>query len=442
MAFPRMRPVLRSRRWFRLLVLAVWWVLASAALTELAWRAFAWSRGDPHSRVRVEDAWRATLGELTDLPAADAQDVTARPPSARSVRLHPYVGFSRNPNGILLLEADDDDRPVELPLAPDPERFLVVVVGGSVAANFCRHGGAEILRERLESDALFRGRRIVVLNAAHGAYKQPQQLLGISYLESLGLGADAILNIDGFNETALAYENRVSRLSYSYPWVYHWRHLAEGSGRDPEALLRLGRIAVAREARRAALRSALAAGWARSAVLSVVVDRADRRREREVLAAEDAYRSLLSRNGVDSPTAVAPALGEDEALAGMADLWARGSELLSELASARGALYVHVLQPALPAPGGKPPSSAEAELLASARTWKRGAERGYPLLRERGAALAREGVGFHDLTEVFASIAATRYVDLVHFTRDGEREFAERVASAFLDTARARWGSP
>jgi len=43
----------------------------------------------------------------------------------------------------------------------------------------------------------------VTLCFSHEGYKQPQQLLVLSYFLSIGQPFDMVMNIDGFNEVAL-----------------------------------------------------------------------------------------------------------------------------------------------------------------------------------------------------------------------------------------------
>ncbi|MGV2341075.1 MAG UNVERIFIED_CONTAM: hypothetical protein LVR18_46165 [Planctomycetaceae bacterium] len=49
-------------------------------------------------------------------------------------------------------------------------------------------------------------------------YKQPQQLMALNYVLSLGGEFDAVLNIDGFNDGALSIlENAQPKASIAYP---------------------------------------------------------------------------------------------------------------------------------------------------------------------------------------------------------------------------------
>ena len=56
---------------------------------------------------------------------------------------------------------------------------------------------------------------------SHEGYKQPQQLLVLSYFLSIGQTFDLVVNIDGFNEVALSSLNHQRGLDISMPSAMH-----------------------------------------------------------------------------------------------------------------------------------------------------------------------------------------------------------------------------
>ena len=128
--------------------------------------------------------------------------------------VHPYLGYVFRPPEILQLNhlgerLRDPVSEFGFPYTSQSpvqkrtsERIIIGILGGSVAANFF-----DIGRQRFEVDlrqaGIFRDRELLFVNLAMGGYKQPQQLLVVSYLLALGAEFDVIINIDGFNEVAL-----------------------------------------------------------------------------------------------------------------------------------------------------------------------------------------------------------------------------------------------
>ena len=98
----------------------------------------------------------------------------------------------------------------------------ILVVGGSVASHLTRRTSIEeVLQAKLNLDATLKNQfpgGISVFNAAHGGYKQPQQLIIISTLLSAGYQFEGIINVAGFNEIALPIaENFPQRISTILP---------------------------------------------------------------------------------------------------------------------------------------------------------------------------------------------------------------------------------
>jgi hypothetical protein len=109
----------------------------------------------------------------------------------------------------------------DYPVARANDRQLLLgIFGGSVAAWFCQVGTERLVSE-LTSSGAYAGREIVPLCFAHEGYKQPQQLLILSYFLSIGQELDLAVNIDGFNEVALSPLNDARGSDISMPSVMH-----------------------------------------------------------------------------------------------------------------------------------------------------------------------------------------------------------------------------
>ena len=100
----------------------------------------------------------------------------------------------------------------DYPFARTNDRqFIIGIFGGSVGAFFCRVGSGRF-EDDLRQSASFKNKELVTLCFSHEGYKQPQQLLVLSYFLSIGQPFDLVVNIDGFNEVALG------RINDQYGW--------------------------------------------------------------------------------------------------------------------------------------------------------------------------------------------------------------------------------
>ncbi len=141
---------------------------------------------------------------------------------------------------------------------------MVAVLGGSVASYFAVNG-----TRRLEADLAgsprFADQHFVFVNLALGGYKEPQQLMTMAYLMTLGAQFDLVLNIDGFNEVALhELENAGHHIFPAFPRSWY----AKVGSTDPALGLIRGKLLVLDEATSPAGTRALPGGTRCSATSS------------------------------------------------------------------------------------------------------------------------------------------------------------------------------
>lgn len=101
---------------------------------------------------------------------------------------HPYFGFTKQ---------NIEDQISEIKNTPPDEKFVVVIVGGSVAQSFgdqVRVRFAEKLKKAIPALAQ---KNVAVYNFAIGAGKQPQQFYQVSYVLD---HIDMVISLDGLNE--------------------------------------------------------------------------------------------------------------------------------------------------------------------------------------------------------------------------------------------------
>ena len=115
-----------------------------------------------------------------------------------------------------------------------------------------------------------------------------------------------------------------------------------------------------------------------------------------------------------------------------ANVWYESSRILRAICDARGIPYVHVLQPTLHDEGSKPLTDEERGSATLVESMRVAVRDGYPLLRERGFALAAEGERFVDASRLFAGVAETLYYDACHFRAPGTDMLAREAAHALL----------
>ncbi len=347
---------------------------------------------------------------------------------------HPYLGFvydSREKiahNGIRISDYGFvDDKP---PLRKrSPDTVIVGIFGGSVAWWLQSLGEAEI-KKGIEKSPRFAGKKIEFVRLALGAYKQPQQLLALSYILALGGEFDIIINVDGFNEVALV--NFGERNFVFFP--EYWPGMIQGiSGRKEIALV--GKIETAKE-----FRSGTAAWFATSAFresisAATVWALYDRYLGANVHRLREQLEVVSKSEAKDSPAADGPNRrfrNPQEFFRTIAATWRESSLQMERLARENGIVYFHFLQPNQYFPDSKTFQKEEAAVALNPDSAPgKNVALAYPVLREEGRILAAKGVKFFDATQIFKDVSEATYNDnCCHLSEKGNELFGKFVGES------------
>ncbi len=415
-----------KRAFFGAIVVAV----ALAGIELASWLLLArLSPEGPEERL-----WEATVVETR----------RAEPGRARGVEplevIHPYVGYVVAPpssvaDGELGLEALGFSLGGPLVRERRDDTVIVGVFGGSAAAYFAEAEGPRQVLERLRSLPAFAERRLQVFTTAQGGYKQPQPLLTLAYLLSLGAKIDVVLLIDGFNDVVLApLENAPLGVFPFFPRSWSLRVADPSLATETGALI--GEIAWLARRRAERARWLLHSPLRRSRTVLLAWLLLDRS-----LAAELAARrlDLVSPRSQERLDYLArgprwPAAGEDALYRDLVSVWKESSLQMRALCEGSEIRFYHFLQPNQYLPGSKPIGAEErAVAVTPGHPYARGVARGYPGLREAGRELRDAGVRFHDLTQIFSDVPEPLYVDdCCHLGPRGNALLAEAIAAAIL----------
>jgi hypothetical protein len=324
---------------------------------------------------------------------------------------------------------------VDYPVARvDDRQYFIGLFGGSVGLWFCNVGAARLVDD-LRRDPRVAGRELVPLCFSHEGYKQPQQLLVLTYFLELGQPLDLVINIDGFNDVALATLNDEHGFDISMPSAQHIEpliNLANQATLTPEKLRSLAAI----QQRRERLRS-LAGRLNRARLASVhfVLDRVYQRTLNDYAREQGRFANLPSANAANSAIQVTGRTADrrgTELFVAEADEWARASMLMHDLLAARGVPYVHVLQPNQYYTTRRFSDAEKKVAVSEASPYKRAVESGYPALLAAARTLAgRER--FINGIDAFNGVAEPVYMDnCCHYTRAGNYALADFIAREIL----------
>lgn len=326
-------------------------------------------------------------------------------------------------------------KPARIFYPPTEDRVVVGIFGGSVASILATSAEA-VLAQELGRAERFAGKTIALVNLGQGGYKQPQQLMALNYFLALGAHLDVVVNVDGFNDVALAPADNARQGVFPF-YPGSWYYLSQAfDGSEQRAIGELTYLR-ARISERATAFAASALRFSPTATLLWRL--VDRRLAQRTAAAEQAlaeahdatatsYQTRGPRREYASPAALR---GE------LVDLWQQSSLQMHALCSALGIEYHHFLQPNQYVPGSKPLSAEERRsAFDEDHPYAAGAVAAYPLLIDRGAELRRRGISFHDMTRVFADLTETIYTDkCCHFNGRGNRILGRAIGRAITAAA-------
>lgn len=363
-------------------------------------------------------------------------------PYSTQYAVHPYLGYviDSNFDRSARLESGGEDavnygfqltepgvfHPV------DDDTLVIALTGGSVAFGLSLHFSDELktmILRSLDGEA----EKIVVVNLAMPGYKQPQQLLTLNYLLTLGARFDVVVNLDGFNEIALApSENLAKSVAPIYPHAWYYR-IADF---DPESRVIIGQMMIEQQRRHRRAGFFDRQEWKWSSTAGLLWALTDGVSSRRIADLEDRISDLQSTIQ-PSLTVAGPDRGyttTKEMIIDLAGVWQNSSRLMNGVCRRSGIDYLHFLQPNQYLADSKPMTDSERrsiinfELSSSVH-----AELGYPLLRALGRDLRQEGVNFIDLTMLFSSTAEATYGDdCCHYTALGERMVALAMADQIV----------
>lgn len=354
-------------------------------------------------------------------------------------QLHPYFGFVNRPNGAPGTASNRlgfwsrHDYPFK---KTAKNQFVIGIFGGSVAANlYFDELKSHALASALKRAPYLQDKEIIFLCFATGAYKQPQQLLLLSYFLSIGQELDLVVNIDGFNETALSYMNNKAGMETSMPANFLISPLADLANKDfsgpivPTLELMLTRNKIQESQTRLAacrLATCYTFRWMQEKLLVSHY-------EEELRALSDARSkekgdTLVHLDRIDEP------LNDTEVVSRLAEEWAQSSLMMSHLLAPRNVPYLHIVQPNQYYPTQRRFSKEETEIaIFAASPFREGVSKGYPELLSRVPKLRAAGVNVFDGTKTLDQVEGAVYLDnCCHYNKRGNEVFGSYIAEAMI----------
>lgn len=333
-----------------------------------------------------------------------------RKPKANNYTIfpHPYLGYVSSKGNT---DANEFGFLGPEPLAKkSPDTLVVGITGGSVAADFAK---AVIFDAGKSLRSHFADKGVKFISLAMAGYKQPQQLIALSYILSLGGEFDAIINLDGFNELMLPYADNVpAKVFPAYP--QRWKIQVQQTF-NPESVILITQINELKY-KRMFWKTVVGQTILWHSIFAVATWEAyDRRLESQFFTLNANLKKLTHKSNVPAEFLgpFKPFESDKAIYEYSGDIWLNSAIQMARLCEANDIAYFHFLQPNQYVEGSKVLTAAERKIAYSEKNTpaKRAVIHGYPLLLKRSKILLKEGIIFTDLTQIYKNVPEPIYID-------------------------------
>ncbi|NJR21061.1 MAG: hypothetical protein HC786_02200 [Richelia sp. CSU_2_1] len=364
-------------------------------------------------------------------------------------RFHPYFGFIQKPSSDFRPGFKVNNygfiSPHDYPFKKTkPNQFIIGVFGGSVASGYAIFEVQnQVLAKYLKQLPGLQDKEFVILSFATGGYKQPQQLLILNYFLALGQEFDMVVNIDGFNEVALANLNNQNKIDLAMPSVQHILPLTNLANNSLS--LQAMKTTIAIQENKAKINRGLedlqnCKLAACNAVTSVYLQKLVNNYRKDVLWFEKERGKTTETDGgsavfINTNPAV---LKDDIAFDRMAWNWAKSSIFMNKVLSSSNVPYFHVIQPNQYYPTKRVFSEAEKKIAFNPETpYDKSVKLGYPALFEKLPNLKKNNVNVLNGVNIFDKTKDIVYVDsCCHYNKAGEAIFSDYIGQSILEKLR------
>jgi hypothetical protein len=364
-------------------------------------------------------------------------------------RFHPFFGFIQQPTADFRPGFKVNNygfiSPYDYPLKKTKNnQFIIGVFGGSVASDYAIFQVEnQILPKYLKQLPGLKDKEFVILSFATGGYKQPQQLLILNYFLALGQELDMVVNIDGFNEVALANLNNKNKVDLAMPSIQHIWPLANFannslSTKAMEATIRIQKNKTRINQGLSSLQQCSLAAC--DALISVYVQNLVNNYKTDVIKFEK-ERTKQQKNDSSSVIYINTnnsVLQDSLAFEEMAWNWAKSSIFMHKVLSASNVSYFHVLQPNQYYQTKRVFGEAEKQIAFNKETpYAKSVQIGYPALFKKLPNLKKNNINILNAVNVFDRTKDAVYVDsCCHYNQAGEVIFSDYVGRSILEALR------
>lgn len=393
-----------------------------------------------------------TRGKTQEQVVTDLERTGVRLDESIVERLHPFFGYvlkqgaftkkelgiKVNNQGFLSLY----DYPF---IKQNPNQFVIGFFGGSVAHNFVNDEYVtKRFSEKLKKFPEFANREIIILSFASGGYKQPQQLLILNYFLALGQKFDMIINIDGFNEVALANLNNKAQVDLGMPSVQHIQPLTglANNSLSSEVMSSIVKITETKKQLRETINKLDSCKLALCyTITSLQLKQLVESYQKQIITYDQNVKKSNAEDDKNNIVYIPKAksvLDDAKAFEKMVATWSESSLMMKQLSAKRKIDYFHFIQPNQYYLTKRVFTEEEKRLYLNPDSpYSDAVKRGYPLLLSKAEDLQKLKLNIFSATNVLDDAKETVYKDACcHYNEIGDELLASYISSSIVQELR------
>jgi hypothetical protein len=321
-------------------------------------------------------------------------------------------------------------------------QYIIGIFGGSVANDFAINDYIynEFTR-RLKKSPFFANKEIIILNFGIGGYKQPQQLLILNYFLAINQQFDLVINLDGFNEIALANVNNKNQLDLAMPSFQHIQPLT-GLANNNLSFKVLQSMLDIRQTKKLLSKTmkdldscSLALCYtARSLQARHLINQYQEQLKAYEKQQKENANQLFDKNNVINLYQSPSKLDAEKAYDKMISIWYQSSLTMSQVLKARKIPYFHFIQPNQYYQTKRVFTEEEKKLyLGTDSPYSDAIKSGYPKLLSKVEDLRKEQVNVFSAVNVLDGEKETVYRDnCCHYNNIGQNLLGDYISEAII----------
>ena len=390
--------------------------------------------GETFNEPKIQIKYQNILTEIDEKINHNGGDNT-------TFMLHPYLGYVHN---ALLPDVNSygmlSNRLLPTPYKKSKDKFVIAVIGGSVALHFAKEAEEKGFLENAlhKIKPSIANKEVIILSFPVGGFKQPQHLFSLIHALLMGFEFDLVINIDGYNDLVIAINNYTKGANPTFPSITTSMVGQLAKGIDYDLAKSLNKVHDLYKSGENITRLMMQPVFKKSRFMNLFTHLKIESLKGKLNNLQ--YDIIQKSQHTASLEFRGPPFDKSQDKYKMAvRIWKEASIQTHAITQLYGIKYLQILQPNQYVEGSKELSAHEKNVAYKPNSpWAKIVTKGYNLFRQEGKKLKQvknnnKNLLFKDMTMIFKDNKEDLYFDdCCHFNLKGNEILAQEVAQIII----------